>query len=216
LHAHLPAAVRSRWPHLTPDLGRIALAGESAGGFLAVQSALMFNRVAKIRAVIAQYPSLHTDLTTAAADGVRQRSNDPGLRAVIDEYLRGIKPGSIRVSTPFPELLGLLGAVLSGGWPYMFELFGEDKEGKLTLGKALAEAEEVPPPLWVVQGKEDSYVEVARAEELVERVRRERPRAVVKYTLKPGGHGFDWENTLEDGWVKEGVEFIKEYWLGGK
>jgi acetyl esterase/lipase len=207
--------MHSRWPHLTPDLGRIALAGESAGGFLAVQSALMFNRVAKIRAVIAQYPAVHTDLTMAAAAGVRQGSDDPQLRAVIDDYLKGIKPGSIRVSRPFPELLGLLGAVLTSSWPTMFEVFGEDPEGKLTLGRALAEAEEVPPPMWVVQGKKDSYVEAARAEDMIERVRRERPRAVVKYTLQPGGHGFDWENTLGDGWVKEGVEFTKGYWLGG-
>jgi acetyl esterase/lipase len=208
--------MQSRWPHLTPDLDRVAVAGESAGGFLAIQSALLFNHAAKLRAVIAQYPALHTDLTTSADKGVRPPNDDPKLRAVVDGYLESIEPGSVRVSTPLPKLGVFLGAVLHSGWPTLYEMFGEDGEGKLTLGRALAEAEEVPPPMWVLQGHGDSIIDTPRVDEMVERIRSERPRAVVKYTKRPGDHGFDLGSRLDDDWVKEGVEFIKGYWLGGQ
>jgi hypothetical protein len=40
----------------------------------------------------------------------------------------------------------------------MRELLGDDPGGRLTLGYALAQAEEVPPPVWVVQRDEDFVV----------------------------------------------------------
>ncbi|KAK4121243.1 alpha/beta-hydrolase [Parathielavia appendiculata] len=216
LHAHLSATVQSHWPHLIPNLDRVAVAGESAGGFLAIQSALLFNRTAKLRAVIAQYPALHTDLTTSTDKGVRPVNDDPKLRAVVDGYLQSIKPGSVRVSTPLPTLGAFLGAVLQRGWPTLYEMFGEDDEGRLTLRRALAEAEEVPPPMWVLQGTEDSIIDTPRVDEMVEKIRSQRPRAVVKYTKRPGDHGFDIGSRLEEDWAKEGVEFIKGYWLGAQ
>ncbi|KAK4104452.1 alpha/beta-hydrolase [Parathielavia hyrcaniae] len=206
LHAHLPGVVHARWgPHLRPDLDRVAAAGESAGGFLAIQSALLLNRTARLRAVIAQYPALHTDLTTLPQRGVRRPDNDPQLRAVVDGYLAGMKAGSVRASTPLPRLGLLVGAVLRCGWLTM-----------LTLGRALAEAEEVPPVMWVIQGLEDSIIDTVRVDEMVERIRGERPRAVVKYTKRPGDHGFDMASRLDEEWVGEGVEFVKRYWLGGR
>ncbi|KAK4149180.1 Alpha/Beta hydrolase protein [Chaetomidium leptoderma] len=208
LHAHLPAAIHARWPHLTPDLARVAAVGESAGGYLALQSALLFNGAAKLRAVIAQYPAMYPDL---AGFSPSPPAADPALAAVVTDYIKAIQPGAVRVSTPWPEKAELVVAAVGSG--LIRELYGEDKEGRLTLAYALAKAEEVPPPIWVIQGDEDFMVPKAGADEMVERMKKERPTAVVKYTVRPGGHGFDAIDTLEDDWVKEGVDFAKGYWL---
>lgn len=208
LHAHLPAAVHTQWPHLTPDLDRVVAVGESAGGYLSMQSALLFNRTAKLRATIAQYPGLYPDLK---AFGERPKNADPKADVIVEEYVKNIKPGAIRTSSTWPEVTEFLFAVLGNG--LLEQMYGEDKEGKMTLRYALEHAEEVPPPVWVIQGSEDHIVVQSRVDELVETVRQARPRATIKYTVKPGDHGFDVPNKLDDDWVKEGVDFIKGYWL---
>ncbi|KAK4238540.1 Alpha/Beta hydrolase protein [Achaetomium macrosporum] len=213
LHAHLPAEITARYPHLAPDLTRVVASGESAGGYLALQSALQFNRTAKLRAAMAQYPALFPDLPgfSARPEGVPGQSQ---FDAVVDDAIKSAKANNgsvIRTSSPWPAKVDLLVAVFSTG--RLAELYGEDPEGRLTLGYALAQAEEVPPPIWVIQGTEDTIVHKQWTDEAVARLGKEKPKAVVKYTVKPGPHGFDHHNQLEDDWVKEGVEFIKGYWL---
>ncbi len=210
LHAHLPATLSARWPHLTPDLGHLAAVGESAGGYLALQSALQFNRAAKLRAVIAQYPSMFTDLK---AFNLAPPKVDATLTEAVAEYVAAAKaaPESVKVSSPWPERADLLiGAFATG---VVRDVLGADEEGRLTLGYALAQAEEVPPPVWIVQGDEDVLIAKAATDELVEVWKREKPKAEVKYTVRAGAHGFDALNTLEDDWIAEGVEFVKGYWL---
>jgi surfactin synthase thioesterase subunit len=94
----------------------------------------------------------------------------------------------------------------------MRELLGDDPEGRLTLGYALAQAEELPPPVWVVQGDQDFVVR--RRPMCWWRGRAGRPGWVVKYSVRNGGHGFDAVHTVEEDWLREGVEFFKGYWLG--
>ncbi|KAH6632143.1 Alpha/Beta hydrolase protein [Chaetomium tenue] len=205
---HLRTTLTTHWPHLTPNLTRLAAVGESAGGYLALQSALQLNHVARLRAVIAQYPGIFPDL---AAFNPRPVAPDRALDAVVEGYVKGLRPGVVRVSTAWPGLGEVTMAAMRNG--LMRRLFGEDGEGRLTLGYALERAEEVPPVMWVIQGGEDGLVAKGAADELVERVRRERPRAVVRYTVREGDHGFDAGSSLGDEWVAEGVEFVKGYWL---
>ena len=184
--------------------------GESAGGFLSIQSALLFNRTARLRAVIAQYPAMHPDM--AGFDPTPAQANAE-LDAVVASYREKARaePDRVVVSAPWPERVDLLVGAIGNG--RLRELLGADPEGRLTFGYALAQGEEAPPPVWVVQGVEDVVVPKAATDELVETAGREKPGWVVKYTVREGGHGFDAMNTLEDDWVKEGVEFFKGYWL---
>jgi hypothetical protein len=66
-------------------------------------------------------------------------------------------------SVPWPERVDLLQGGIANG--RMRELLEDDPEGWLTLGYALAQTEEVPPPVWAVQGYED-FVPKAAADEL--------------------------------------------------
>ncbi|KAK3294507.1 Alpha/Beta hydrolase protein [Chaetomium fimeti] len=209
LHAALPGTIRAQFPHLSPDLNRIAAIGESAGGYLALQSALQFSGPARgLRAVIAQYPGIFPDLP---AFNPRPDPPDAALDAVVDGYVRGLEPGAMRVATAWPGLADLAVAALQNG--RLRGLLGEDPEGRLTLRYALARAEEVPPAVWVIQGEQDTLVAKEAADQLVDMLKRERPRAVVRYTVREGDHAFDAVSSLQDEWLAEGVEFIKGHWL---
>lgn len=74
------------------------------------------------------------------------------------------------------------------------------------------------PPIWVVQGTEDTVVPKDGTDEMVLRLREEGPEGTeVRYTVREGGHGFDIPLRLGEGeedWVKEGVEWVKGFWLG--
>ncbi|KAL2164804.1 hypothetical protein VTH06DRAFT_100 [Thermothelomyces fergusii] len=217
----LAAAVRALFPHVraAPDLDRVAAVGESAGGYLALQSALHLHPTAtattnsprRLRAVIAQYPSLFTDL---AAFDARPAQRDPALEALVAEWAAAARAsGRARVSAPWPGDAEAMLAALAEGLVREL-LLGPDPAGRLTLRHALDRAGDPPPPVWIVQGDADDLVPRPATDELVERLRAARPAAEVKYTVMPGGgHGFDALSTLEDDWVREGVAFIKRHWL---
>jgi acetyl esterase/lipase len=184
--------------------------GESAGGYLALQSALQFNETARLRAVIAQYPGIFPDL---AAFPARPAQPDPALDAAVESYVKGLElePDAVRVSTPWPGMAAVTAGAMFNG--LLRGLLGDDPEGRLTFRYAVGKAAEVPPAVWVLQGDRDALVAKDTADELVEVLRRERPRAAVKYTVREGDHGFDAVNSLQDEWLAEGVEFIKGHWL---
>jgi hypothetical protein len=54
----------------------------------------------------------------------------------------------------------------------------------------------------------------AATDELVDKLQKAHQRVEVKYTVRPGGHWFDAFYGLSSGWVKEGLSFVKKYWLG--
>ncbi|GAB1319262.1 hypothetical protein MFIFM68171_09472 [Madurella fahalii] len=209
----LSSTVRGLFPHLTPDLSRIATAGESAGGFLALQSALVFNGMARVRAAIVEYGALFSDVR-AWNPGPGEGVDRSAFEKVVREYMGALRDGAVRVASPWPDRSELVFAALQGG--LMRELYGADPDGKMTLTYALARAKERGgvPPVWVIQGAQDSLVAKEAMDEVVEGLRREVEGVQVKYTICEGDHGFDWLAKLEDDWVAEGVEWMKGFWLG--
>lgn len=49
---------------------------------------------------------------------------------------------------------------------------------------------------------------------MVERIKEALPDMPVKYTVEEGGHVFDLCVGLDEPWVKEGLDFVRRYWLG--
>lgn len=46
----------------------------------------------------------------------------------------------------------------------------------------------------------------------MERLNEILPHVPVLLSLQPGDHGFEVMHTVEDGWVQEGLAFVKKYW----
>lgn len=50
------------------------------------------------------------------------------------------------------------------------------------------------------------------AKDSVALLRKLHPTVPVLFSVQPGPHGFDLERGTDDPWVKEGLEFTKQYW----
>jgi acetyl esterase/lipase len=107
-------------PNIAIDLTRIAAGGESAGGYLALQSAFLFPEMA-IHLVMAQYPTL--DISDPKFHSGSFQA--PSKASIMDEYLKRLKPGAIRLSSPFPEKWELMTAILDEG--RLPEILGPDE-----------------------------------------------------------------------------------------
>lgn len=146
----LPAAVTTQWPHITLDPGRTA----AYGGFLALQSAFLCPE-AEIKVVMAQYPGLSWDVDPIKWEQIddRKAAAPAEMHAMVDTYMAGIKPGTIRLKTPFPEKLDLLQALAVTG--RYRESKGRDEVMSLDFAMR---TNKTLPPMWIAQGSEDRFV----------------------------------------------------------
>jgi len=152
----LPDAISSRWPNLILNNTHVAVTGESAGGYLALQSAFLFQSEARqsIRVVMAQYPSMYPDVL----DPYLVEHGDPfpnvpeNSEEIVNEYIDNLPPGSIRLSSPFPQNSEVAFSLrTSKRRPALMS------DTRLELGPSLDFAEKVPP-LWILQGTDDTIV----------------------------------------------------------
>lgn len=101
-------------PGVEADLSNVFVAGESAGGYLAIQSILLAQPGSQpLAMVVAQYPMLDLeDWQFNRADPSNAPFDLPGLpREVLDNHLSSLKPGTIiteRVPPAGGELISVM------------------------------------------------------------------------------------------------------------
>jgi len=160
VHGCLPAEVSKKYPGLTVDLNRTAACGESAGGYLSVQSALIFHDKTNIKVVMAQYCGMHPDIPYYNPEPEVAKDEAAAVELAeanqyLTNYSANIKPGTIRRSDPFPALVEWQRAMQQTGRHRDF--LGDDE--RLTLEYGLRTAMAVPP-MWVIQGTDDTIVSI--------------------------------------------------------
>lgn len=190
------------------DFDHILTNGESAGGYLAVQSALT-QSVGSIKAVIGIYPQLdvgddyYNKSFTKLLFGIPMLPNE-----LVDTHVASTAPGAIVTSATPPSRVDLACAIVQNG--RLVEFLGSDKA--LFPVEVVGKVDSMPP-LLILHGKEDSAVPVVGSERFVEAFKKKHPSTPVKLSLHTGAHGFDDGATLETEWLKEDVDFITKYWL---
>lgn len=158
MHQTLPN-IASSW-HAKPDLSRIACAGTSAGGYIAVQSALLFPDLSKIKLLITIAGSLNTDIPHYRTPGPKvilgKRAPPPAeAERMVRTYVKAIKPNTVRTSGDPVEMWEFLTCVLQQA--YLPRWIGLKKEERFDVMKVLDKVDNMPP-IWVVQGDRDSVV----------------------------------------------------------
>lgn len=108
----LPAASGCERPDIALDLDCVMAFGESAGGYLALQSAVLFSHILNIKAVISISGPLDNRVN-AVVPGPRiilgMRPPPPRqAEALIREYMRRNKPGTVRTAGDPAEMWPLL------------------------------------------------------------------------------------------------------------
>ncbi|KAJ7599602.1 Alpha/Beta hydrolase protein [Mycena floridula] len=185
-------------PGFSVDLTKILLAGESAGGHIAIRAAMS---QPSVRAVIACYPGLMFPATK-----LKERAK--GERSLVDEYLETMAPNAVVSAVDPPARFDLSMAIRGGNW--FAELFGKDPE--LFPWDMLERVSSITP-LFILHGTEDSVVPVKHSLDFVDRARKLHPGAKIHLVTVPGEHVFDIELKMETHWLKEGLDFIATEWL---
>jgi acetyl esterase/lipase len=205
--------LRSIGSQITPDLTKLAVYGESAGGYLAILSALQ--RPDLVKAVIAAYPVTYIDSpwymeasTTKSPFGAPQVP-----QIVLDNYLSDMKsnPGKIVTEAIPMARMDIAFACLQGG------RFGEflGKEEELFPARIVEkmDGKNKMPYLFVLHGKQDSAVPCEDSVKFVELWASKFGERKVKGVFEDGEHGFDGEATLETEWLKNGLVEVTKAWL---
>lgn len=193
---------------LEVQLEKCMVVGNSAGGYLAAQSA--FLKEARIKAIVAAYPMFDMRSPFFTSHYEKHPFGMPMLpSSIIDDHLAAMKPGEVVSAVTPPARLDL--AVATVQWGRFGEMLGVEevmypierlrKEGRF-------------PPLFVFYGREDRAVEVEGTERFVKVLREVDAEAKVVVKVEEGDHGFDVGVGLEEPWLKEGLDFVTKEWLG--
>ncbi|KAK5657864.1 hypothetical protein OQA88_2412 [Cercophora sp. LCS_1] len=201
---------------LQPDLNRVLCAGHSAGGTLALMSAVHRPDV-NVKAVVSLYGPLDNSVPELKLARPRKilGSWPPPPRqaeALIRSYVLKTK-GTTRSTGSPAEMWPLVASILQQGrLPRMFHSSSEGQDQRLDLMEAIQGDPGVLPPMWIVHGLDDSVVSPACSTEFVRKVAEVVKDPRIFLSLRPGEHNFDAEMGREVEWIGEGCEFLLGVW----
>ncbi|KAJ5634229.1 hypothetical protein N7528_002071 [Penicillium herquei] len=199
--------------NLRPDLDRILLTGDSAGGFCVMQS-LLRHPALNIKAAIAAYPMVdfhHRYWSESYEKPIFGAATVPTI--LIDNHLKNLPPNAVFSGDKDPATgAGLarmpvaLSIVQNGKF---INFFGREPE---LYPIDLLPNSKLPPFLWVFHGRQDSAVPFEQSEYFVKELEKHVPDTVVRFDAPDGEHGFDGNFKLADPWIQEGMSEILSHW----
>ncbi|KAF2495231.1 alpha/beta-hydrolase [Lophium mytilinum] len=205
LQGPFPALLGSKAAGVTADLDHILVSGESAGGWMALQSVYLLPE-GTIKAMHLPYPMTQPLPPSGKTELFGVPLPDA---AAVDAWLAGMEPGVVMSGANPPERL-LEGMALMQQPGRRLQFLGDGK--RFNPYERLDDATWLPRT-WVIHGAEDSVVSVDFSVKFEEKAERLFP-GKTRLTVKPGNHGFDGELDPEkDEWLKEGLEWVREAWL---
>jgi acetyl esterase/lipase len=204
-------ALNSSLPDVTIDSGNLMVAGESAGGHIAIETALLRLTSLAIKVLFLQYPTLNmTDVLSLSASEAMQKSglwSEHVPYSEVEDYLAGVQKGTLRTRATYGSRMRLAMGLLQAG---KFWDEGRDAE-RLCPMRALDTAGKLPPIL-LYHSKGDDLLPWQHTEEWAAKLRRLQPEVPLFLTYQQGDHVFDKDDTIETPWLKEPLEFVHKYW----
>jgi acetyl esterase/lipase len=138
---------------------------------------------------------------------------------VVDEFLstQSGKP-AVTESDPPSRLEFALAAVQTGRYQKILgnspELFPLERIRKMGLPLNVRGPGSAFPPTFILHGQQDSAVPVSGTQKFVTLLKEADPTVRLHIAIRPGDHGFDAFATLEEHWLKQGLDFIAQAWRG--
>ncbi|KAE9372865.1 alpha/beta-hydrolase [Stipitochalara longipes BDJ] len=175
------------------DYGKILIERGSAGGYLAIQSALSQGH--KVAACMASYAPIDLKIPFFTTAYERSMVGFPMQPAdMVEKHITSLKGEEVVLTASPPVRLDLAFASIQQG-KYV-ELLGSDA--------SLFPMERL-----------DTVKDIPRLEAFVERLKATHPDVKVLYTVVDGEeHGIDAKASLDTPWLKESMGFITPTWLG--
>ena len=158
LHNFLPSFAQSNSWKVQPDLTHLLCVGQSTGGCMAVQSALIQPEL-NIKAIVSLYAPLYNNVPSFTVPHPRRIMGTmppPPRQAegIIRSYIKKTK-GSVRtVGDPVYMWELLLCMLQQGRLPSLWNAWPDTRLDTISLLKQVKKL----PPLWLIHGEEDSVV----------------------------------------------------------
>lgn len=169
-------------------------------GFLAPQ---------QVKAVIAHYPMVDLRDRHYTEDYEKQLFDMPQFDpAILRDYVAGLQGDEAVTSAAPPERGALFASMIQQG--SFGKFFGDDRA--LYPIEVLDQISEIPPT-WLLHGKDDSVIPIQGTCRCVAALQKKHPEVKYHFSYRKGDHGFDNApgTTLEEEWIRDGVEFIGKY-----
>lgn len=213
LHTNLASFLKNSYLQQTPtpDLSNILITGESAGGYMAVQSVLL-GESKGVKAVIAHYPMI--DLKDAWYSkpgkkliwGQTPSFPDGWLKRQLETAAKSAKPVTERIPKDGePDLF--IATLLEG--QYTGILGSDSSLYPLENLKRIKEQGKALTPIWMFHGEEDTIIPMDGTLKFVQ----DAWESVYERIVPGAEHGFDDDSVgLDTDWVVEGREWLKSHW----
>ncbi|KAF2029909.1 alpha/beta-hydrolase [Setomelanomma holmii] len=189
------------------DYEHVLVSGDSAGGYMALMSALTLPRD-RVQACLAQYPMTWYLRRSPAEEFLDEPAPGP---EIIDEHMSSVTPDTV-ISSATPPARMRLSYAMSVFNRYL-EFFGDDKK---LWPMYLIEDKDWAPPTWIIHGDADTAVSIEDSREFVEKWKARGMGNEARLDVREGmEHGFDIgmrEN--EEKWLRDGLGWVEGKWLG--
>ncbi|KAJ4169060.1 hypothetical protein NW754_010992 [Fusarium falciforme] len=212
IHTELPSFVSGR-TNVQVDVTRIMMAGDSAGGYLSLLSGL--NHPKELRAVTAAYPLVDAKSPHFSQVYDKPMYGFPHLpTSLLDEHEAKLKAKSIPSiisADPQGTRAELMFSYVQNA--KYAELFPPSRRDLHLLDKIEDGARFPRGGVFVWHGKADTVVPVEGSLKLAEKLKEFDPDLPFTLAVREGEHGFDATSSIDEQWMKDGLEGLVSAWL---
>ncbi|KAL1610742.1 hypothetical protein SLS60_002412 [Paraconiothyrium brasiliense] len=208
VHGVFPALLQKK-RSVTPDLSKLAIRGESAGGWCALHLSLRYPQ--EIRASILAWPMVDTE-----SDWFRVGSGDksvlgmpPFAKDQTEKYLASMDMEAVTTQGGPERFPIALGGMQHG---FAHTMWGNSEETFVLLALERGGAK-LPSFMWISHGADDTAVPLEQSEKLARLIRMNSAGTFVRFDVKPGDHGFDNLVPFEEEWLQEALKQVAAAWL---
>ena len=198
-------------PDITIDANNLMVAGESWGGYLTAQTALLGLTSLPIKMLFMQYPALDlTELTRV--EGISEEMLKIGMWAErvpyteVEDHLAGVEKGKLVTRAPFGTRMRLSAGIVQAG-----KFWDAEKEAALCPTRALDSAGKMPPIL-LYHSQEDEAVPWQHTEAWAAKLRKLQPDVQLYLSYQKGEHVFDKDDTMATPWLEGPLKFVQGHW----
>lgn len=195
------------------DVDKIMVAGDSAGGYMALLVALEHPDL--IRSVFVSYPAI--DVRSPHFIGGYEKQTlgaTPFPATLINEYVDRMKQdpeNSIISADPRGDRVPLMLSLVQHG--LMGDMFPEDQRRLHPLLK-LDDGQRFPRGgVVILHGENDTVVPIEGSFKLRDKVCNLDPGLKLRVVVRKGDHGFDHEADITEEWMSESLEDVTQAWI---
>ncbi|CAI6241353.1 unnamed protein product [Periconia digitata] len=208
VHGAFPSLLQEK-RSVTPDLSKLAIYGESAGGWCALHLSLLYPQ--DIRASALPWPLVDTESEwfSVGSGNSMVMGMPPFPKDQTENHLASMNMDAVTTQGGPDRLPIAIGGMQHG---FAHTIWGKSEE-TFVLRALERGGAKLPEFVWIAHGKDDTAVPLEGSEKLVRLIKTNSANTSVRFDVKPGDHGFANHVPFEEEWLQEALKEIAAVWL---